>query len=143
MLSGAALVDIIGVKFLTGAFGIFFTGGIFPVASLSDTIIRDITGHIISGTGRNTFFEITIIIRAGVGRILTFGTGSLGISLLTAAFFIIKLIVIIRSAGSPVPVIIGIIAGKLIPRTGRGVGHKTGRGKLDEGGVVKPSPAPP
>ena len=116
MLAGAAFIDITGVQFLTGALGIFFTGSIFAATRLTNPIIWFLAGHIIRGTGGNTFFKIITIVGTGVGRFLSFGTGSLGISLLTTAFFFIQIIIITisRPAGSPMPVIISIITAKLI-----------------------------
>ena len=146
MLAGAAFIDITGIKLLTGAFGIFFTGGIFSVTSFANPVIRFLAGHIVRGTAVNTFFEISSVVGTGVGRFLTFGTGGLVISFLAATFFVVKVIVIITvsgTTGNPMPVIIGIVAGKLIPRTVGRVGDKAGGSELDGGGVVKPSPTPP
>ena len=107
MLSGAAFIDITGVKLLTGAFGVF-------------PVIRNFAGDVITRTGRNTFFEIRAVIRTEVGRFLSFGTGGLGVAFLTTAFGIVEVIVIAItwSSGRTMPVIIGIIAGKLIAGTG-------------------------
>ena len=120
MLSGAAFIDITGVKLLTGAFGVFFTRSIFAVTSFSNPVIRNFAGDVITRTGRNTFFEIRAVIRTEVGRFLSFGTGGLGVAFLTTAFGIVEVIVIAItwSSGRTMPVIIGIIAGKLIAGTG-------------------------
>ena len=47
LLAGAAFVNITGIKFLTGALGVFFTRGIFPVTSFSNPVIGQLTSHII------------------------------------------------------------------------------------------------
>ena len=125
MLAGAAFIDITGIEFLTGAFGIFFAGSIFSVTVFADAIIRDFTGDIITRTGGNTFFEIRAVIRTGVGRFLTFGTGGLGISFLAAALGIVEVIVITSGRYAAV-ILIGIIPRKLIAGTVGCVGHETG-----------------
>ena len=89
LLAGAAFVNITGIKFLTGALGVFFTRGVFPVTSFTDAVIRNFAGDVITRTGRNTFFEIRAVVGTGVGRFLSFGTGGLSIPLLTAALGIV------------------------------------------------------
>ena len=127
---------------ITGAAGCAFTRSIFAVTSLTDAKIWFLASNVITRAGRDAFFEISSVVGAIIVRFISFGTGSLGITFFYATFTVIQ-IIIITSGRHPAVILISIISRKLIPRTISGVGDKTGRGKLGEGGVVKPSPTPP